>query len=1334
MAPSSQPNDSHQQQADDLLATQKLLRATLDASMDMIQVFQAVRDQQGQIIDFTWTLNNHTSEKMYGDVVGKSLLQQQPGVVEEGIFAAFNQVMETGQPQQYEKHYVHEQFDGWFHQSVVKLHDGVATTTADITHRKRAEEQLQQSQALLQSVINSSLDVIQVFEAVRDETGSIQDFRWVMNNQRAVAQNGDVIGKSLLTINPGVVPAGIFDRMVEVAQTGIAYEQEQQYAYEQFDGWFYQALVKTDTGLAMTIRDITQAKQAEQQILRLKDELAQTATDKYRTLFDSIDEGVAIVEVLLDQQQRVADMIWQEANPSVARQTGGLDFIGKRASEVVPHLEPEWLDALTSVYQTGQPVRMEAYSVDLDRWIDTYYSQVGGSGSPFIAAVFQDITQRKRHQLQKDYLLRLSDALRTLSDPKAIQQAAMQLLGQQLQVSRAFYGDMQADQDTLLMGPGYARDTFALEVQVRFSEFDADLIAYYGRGQTVVMADVNDHPLVNERSKAEFAQIDCRAAVGVPLLKEGKVRGILSLHQTVPRHWTATDISLAQETAERTWAAVERAKAEAALSESQQRFESIANLVPDLLWDSQPDGVTNWYNQRWLDYTGQHFEEAIGWGWIDAIHPDDREASSRRYGQAVVAGTSFQQLHRIRRHDGEYRWFVVSTSPLKDPTGQVVKMYGAATDIHDRKLAEEALQRREAELARVQQIGLISGVVIDVVNQLTGKRSPEYLRLHGLPADTQSETHADWLRQLHPDDRQPAEQALLSALQGEQSSYESEYRIIRPNDGRLVWIYAKMDIERNGAGSPVRLVGIHIDITRRKQAEEALARLEQRNRLAIEAAELATWEWDLVSDQVYWNEQHFRLLGMGIEPNPLPAQAFLSHLHPDDAESIQDQLRQAIAQRTLYDAEFRIVREDGVVRWMSGYGRVTKEQEGQPVLVSGVMMDITERKQAEEALHQADQRKDEFLAMLAHELRNPMSTIRSGLHILILTDGKDEPTGPPVGHTTIEMMNRQTDHLVRMVDDLLDISRISQGKIELHKSRVDLVELARQAVDATRPLFTEQGRSLHLALPTTSIYLEGDATRLTQVIANLLTNGVRYTGEAGQVWLRLASSTGLAFGQEAILEVRDNGIGLAADQLAAIFELFMQVDNTTARSKGGLGLGLTLVKRLVEMHGGRVQAQSEGLGKGSTFRVYLPTLEMAPAVNPKPVDETPSPTTHDRILVIDDNADAAFTLAMLLKLKGYEAHTRHSGRAGLEAAEALHPSAIVLDLGMPGLDGYETCRQLRQQSWGEQVPVIALSGYGQEEDRQRTKEAGFTGHLIKPVDLDALLRLLAKSQLYPKAE
>ena len=352
--------------------------------------------------------------------------------------------------------------------------------------------------------------------------------------------------------------------------------------------------------------------------------------------------------------------------------------------------------------------------------------------------------------------------------------------------------------------------------------------------------------------------------------------------------------------------------------------------------------------------------------------------------------------------------------------------------------------------------------------------------------------------------------------------------------------------------------------------------------------------------------------------------------------------------------------------------------------------------------------------MLAHELRNPLAPIRNVVQVLQLTAEDDETIGP-----ALALMSRQVDHLVRLVDDLLDVSRISRGKIDLRRERLELGALVNEAVVAVRPLYDSRQRQLSVQLPLSPMYLQGDATRLTQVITNLLTNGVRYTGEQGQVWVSLEQRD-----SEAVLRVRDNGIGLAADQLTAIFELFVQVDTSLARSQGGLGLGLTLVKRLVELHDGRVEAHSQGVGQGSEFIVYLPLLPSSNPTMNQDNQKMTSPAPGHRILVVDDNVDAATTLSMLLKLKKYEVHTGYSGRQALEVGERLRPTVVLLDIGMPDLDGYATARLIRQQPWGQTVALIALTGYSQGEDKQRSQQAGFDAHLVKPVDLAVLMQLL----------
>jgi len=393
------------------------------------------------------------------------------------------------------------------------------------------------------------------------------------------------------------------------------------------------------------------------------------------------------------------------------------------------------------------------------------------------------------------------------------------------------------------------------------------------------------------------------------------------------------------------------------------------------------------------------------------------------------------------------------------------------------------------------------------------------------------------------------------------------------------------------------------------------------------------------------------------------------------------------------------------------------DAESQLILLS--IEDCTERVHATEALNEADRRKNEFLATLAHELRNPLAPIRNALQIMQLGDGTG-PARPAVA----AMMERQVDQMVRLVDDLVDVSRISRGRIELRLARVDVATVVRQAADTAQPLFDSRQQKLQLTLPPHSVYLHADPTRLSQVLANLLSNAGKFTDERGLIGVILERD-----GNEAVLRVRDTGIGISAEQMPHVFDMFMQVDTSLERSIGGLGIGLTLVRSVVELHGGSVRIHSAGLGQGSEVTVRLPILvDVVDVASPASLPATPTALTAQRILVVDDNVDSATSLALLLELNGNETHTAHDGLAAVGAAETLRPDLVLLDIGLPKLNGYEVARRIRAQPWGRAMILVALTGWGQEEDRRRSTEAGFNAHLVKPVNYAALTRLLAEQR------
>jgi len=433
-----------------------------------------------------------------------------------------------------------------------------------------------------------------------------------------------------------------------------------------------------------------------------------------------------------------------------------------------------------------------------------------------------------------------------------------------------------------------------------------------------------------------------------------------------------------------------------------------------------------------------------------------------------------------------------------------------------------------------------------------------------------------------------------------------------------------------------------------------------------------------------------------------------------DSEVIHEILQRLKNHETINNREARLRCKDGSIKHVLVDSSVLWEN-GRFVHTRCFTRDVTDRKRAEEALKKADQRKDEFLATLAHELRNPLAPIQNSLHILRLTGG-DSASSEQVA----EMMERQVKHMVRLVDDLMEVSRITRGKIELQKEVIDVASIVRSAVETSMPLINAAHHHLDVELPPVAITVEGDLVRLTQVVANLLNNAAKYTDDGGNISLAIRKET-----DQVAISVRDNGTGIASDDLPQLFEMFTQAEHNSSRTKGGLGIGLTLAKSLVEMHRGSIDAFSAGLGKGSEFTVRLPLTDVSGPSDASGSEARHSSLDRRRLLIVDDNRDAAESLATLLRLLGADAHAVYSGAEALEELKKYDADAVVLDIGMPDMNGLEVARRIRGSAEHRRLVLIALTGWGQEEDRRRSQSAGFDYHLIKPTDLRALEELLA---------
>jgi PAS domain S-box-containing protein len=804
-----------------------------------------------------------------------------------------------------------------------------------------------------------------------------------------------------------------------------------------------------------------------------------------------------------------------------------------------------------------------------------------------------------------------------------------------------------------------------------------------------------------------------------------------------------------------------RRRMEAALRESEERLRLLADSIPQLAWMARPDGHIFWYNRRWYEYTGSTPEQMEGWGWQSVHDPDVLPAVLEQWKASIASGEPFDMVFPLRGADGEFRSFLTRIQPLKNADGSVLYWFGTNTDVTELRQAREALAASEE---RFRQLA-------DAMPQIVWTARPDgnidYLNRRWTEFTGLADTVGNeaWSQIVHPDELQPANERWRASVETG-NPFETEIRLFDRERQSYRWHLIRTVPVRNASGGVDRWYGTSSDIHEQKRAEQtarfladasaALAVLVDFHSTLQKVAGLAVpyfADWAAI-DVVEADATLCRVAVAHVDPAKVELAHEVYRRFPPDPSSdtgvwkvlrsgepeIVPVITDELLARSIKDEELLgIMRRLGLKSYIAVPLSVRNKTIGVLTFIvaeSGHVYDendltvakdlanrtaiAIENSQLYGELRDADRRKDEFLATLAHELRNPLAPIRNGLQVLRLAGSN--------GEMLVEaraMMERQLDQLVRLVDDLLDVSRITRNRLELRKERVTLASVVHSAIETSRPLIEQFGHTFSVTLTSAPVCLDADPVRLAQVFSNLLNNSAKYTEPGGKVFL-----TTEVDGAEALVKVRDTGLGIPAEALPRIFDMFSQVDRTMDRAQGGLGIGLTLVRRLTEMHGGKVEARSEGPGRGSEFIIRLPILDETRERSSQGSAQRPAAETEPqcRILVVDDNRDSASSLGMMLKLMGNEVYTAHDGLAALEAAEQFRPDFILLDIGLPKLNGYEACRRIRAQPWSRGMVIVALTGWGQEEDRRRSHEAGFDHHLVKPVDVGILRVLMARGK------
>ena len=642
-------------------------------------------------------------------------------------------------------------------------------------------------------------------------------------------------------------------------------------------------------------------------------------------------------------------------------------------------------------------------------------------------------------------------------------------------------------------------------------------------------------------------------------------------------------------------------------------------------------------------------------------------------------------------------------------------------EIRQRQLESDIIERRRAQLAeqvRADELMTTLASISDGVIRIDeGERvtymNPVAEELIGWPSE-QAEGHvlSDIFHVVDEAKRRRIQFPSKNAVRYIHVFGASQDCVLVSKNGTERPVEGSVSPIRDVCGNVIGSVLVFRDIGERQQHQAEMLESERRYRAIGESIDYGVWICDSAGRNTYASDSFLRLLG--ITQEDCSVYGWGNFLHPDDIEATITDWKECVQTGARWYREQRFKGSDGNWHYILSRGVPVHNEAGEITSWVGINLDISRLKQVEAELRVNDRRKDEFLAILAHELRNPLAPIVNSLQVL-----RFESIDAETLRQSRKMIERQVHHLVRLVDDLLDVSRIMRGKIELRWERLDLATVVARAVEIAKPMIDAKQHQLEIDVPPASLPLQADAVRLAQSVANLLTNSAKYTPNGGRICV-----SGRRDGDQVILSVKDNGIGIDPDMLTHIFELFIQANQGLTKSQGGLGVGLTLVKSLIELHGGTVQAHSSGLGQGSEFVVMLPmALESSTRVDSDHSIPTAS-STRLRLLVVDDNHDAASSLSVLLSLQGHEVKIAHSGIEAMEIVSTYIPHLILLDIGMPNMDGFEVTRRLREMPELDSTVIVALTGCGQPEDRRRAAEVGFDHHLMKPLEGRLLEKIL----------
>ncbi|WP_310388838.1 response regulator [Roseateles sp.] len=803
---------------------------------------------------------------------------------------------------------------------------------------------------------------------------------------------------------------------------------------------------------------------------------------------------------------------------------------------------------------------------------------------------------------------------------------------------------------------------------------------------------------------------------GADSTETGRIALRAGAHDYVGKGWLTPQVLVrAVENAAERWAMARDLRQQTAAAQaSEQHFQALALATSDIVYRMSADWSLMYplVGRALVASTDVPLER---WAWLEQNVPADEHARVRQAIAEVVSNKALFSLeHRVRRPDGTLGWISSRAVPVLDVDGSVREWFGAASDITARKAAEAALAGSEAFARSVvgASADCMKGLTLDGRLMWMNDNGQRLMEVGDFAALQGSEWASLWES---GGLRAQAEAALATARAGGIGRFTGFCPTAK---GTPRWWDVAVTAIPGHDGLAEQLLAVSRDVTEQRAADDATRSVAARLQLALDCSGVVLFQQDMALRYTWIYNP-----ALGFEASQVVGKLDTDLMErADEAEAVMA-LKQQVLQTGVGQRREVVIHYHGVAIFYRLLVEPLCDAGGALTGVTCAVIDITDLKLAEQALVDRDQQKDNFLATLAHELRNPLAPIKSGLELLARV-GHEAPTRERL----IGMMNRQLNQLVRLIDDLMEVSRIASGKLQLQRERVDLREIARLAAQECQQPFERAGHRLTLALPPGPMPVLGDAMRLVQAVSNLLRNACKYTDPGGHITLTVSGDGGDGAIGSARLAVQDDGLGIPAEMIERVFDIFTQVDRTLDRSQGGLGIGLALVRSLMRLHGGDVHAASAGPGLGSCFTLAMPQLppaEDTAAPTPTPIPLPAGGVARSlKLLVVDDNVDAAQSLAMLLALDAHEVRLAHAGDQALVVAEGFRPDVVFCDLGLPGLAGVDVAQALRRQPHFAHTLLVALSGWGNADDRRRTREAGFDAHLTKPASRAALSALL----------